>query len=244
VVNESGGFGGTSTRPNPTIYDPASGYRPGGASPTPPVGSDATSVLPLPAPDSGPPPGYGPPGGYGPPPGYPPAQPPGYPPGPGYSPAPGAPPGAPGPYGPPPAPAKKGNGCLKAFAIVSVIVLVIGIGGTVALVYGANRWWQSTVGTARTSDYQIDTSAFTCSITPGRLMKATGNFTNKKDQAQAYRISIDFTEGSNGPKLGDAIAFTGTLNAGETKPFDANAVATRQPTAVRCKITDVSYFVA
>jgi hypothetical protein len=186
----------------------------------------------------GPPGGYAPPGPAGPPQGYPPGAgyaPPGaYPPAAGYAPDPST-------Y-PPAAPAKSGNGCLKAFLITLLVLVVLSLAGVAAAIYGANRLWQNTVGTADPADYSLSGDDMTCTISSSGLMTAAGTITNKTDHPQAFRISIDFVEGTDGPTLGSGSGVSGSIPAGRSATFDATDSVSRQPQALTCKVTDVSYF--
>jgi hypothetical protein len=168
---------------------------------------------------------------------------PGYPPaGPGY-----APPGPP-PYGaapsyqqPPPAPAKSGNGCLKAFLIVLGISVVLSIVGVIGLFVVARGIVSSTFGTARPEDFELVADDMTCTL-EGSRMEVSGSIENTTDHNQEFRISIEFVEGSSGPKLGEASAFSGSLRPGQSGTFRASAPIASQPSGLTCKVVDVSYF--
>jgi hypothetical protein len=230
-------------------HGPSGDGPPGGYAPTPGQAPDQTAQYQLPPTEPGPPAGgHAPPGPPGPPSGYAPAgsyAPPGnYPPPGGYPPAGGYPPQ--GGYAAPPsaypaAPAKSNNGCLKALLISLVILIVLVIGGVGVFVWGASRLVQNTFGTARPGDFELSSSDMTCEVSSTGSMTASGTITNKTDHSQAFRISIDFLEGSAGAKLGDATALSGSLSSGQSSTFRGSDFVTRQPRALTCKITDVSY---
>jgi len=139
-----------------------------------------------------------------------------------------------------PAPTKGGRGCLKAFLIFLAIGVLLSIIGIVVLFVAANRLVQN-FGTARPEDYELTQDDMTCTVTSGE-MDVSGVITNKTDHNQEFRIKIDFAEGTDGPLLGEATAFTGSLTSGESMTFRESSPISRQPRALTCKVVDVSYF--
>ena len=139
---------------------------------------------------------------------------------------------------------KSGNGCLKAFIIVSIISVILGIGVVVAIVLIAGSavdTLNKTFGPAAASDYELKITGCTVSDTSG-LIEATGTITNKTDHRQAFSMNIDFI-GDGNVKLGDGFASTSGLDSGQSGNFKATSFSSgAEGQNVTCKQGDVSYF--
>jgi hypothetical protein len=122
--------------------------------------------------------------------------------------------------------------------------VILGILAVGALYLGARKiveGVENTFGPARAEDYELNSSDMSCDLEGSSSMTVSGTLTNKTSHRQNYSVSIDFLEGTNGPKLGNATGLTGSLAAGQTGRFEGNDFATRQPRALTCKVTGVSY---
>ena len=73
-------------------------------------------------------------------------------------------------------------------------------------------------------------------------MAVSGTIQNTSDHNQEFRISIEFVEGTAGPKLGETSSLSGSLRPGQSTTFRASERLASQPTALTCKVVDVSYF--
>jgi hypothetical protein len=199
------------------------------------------------------------PGGYEPPPQQPAYQPPpAAPQQPAYQPPPAAPqqpvyqqpppgyPQQPGQFQPVnPPPASSGNGCLKAFLIVLVISIILGVVGVVASIFligNAVDTVSKSFGVADAADYDIPAGDIKCSVDDFGSMKASGTITNKKNARQAYQVKVDFSDADN-VKLGTSTALTGALNSGQkgswnVTDFDSTAVGK----SITCKVAEVDYW--
>jgi hypothetical protein len=195
-----------------------------------------------------------PPGGYPPQqPGYQPPQPP---PAPGYQPptyqAPPAQPAfqQPATFQPVNPQASSGNGCLKAFLIIGGISAVLGIIIVVVVVFfvgsavnEVNETFSKTFGTADPADYDVVID--TCTVGDLGALEATGTITNKYKDRIAFQVTVDFNDPSNpNLKLGSSTDYSSGLSNGQSEAWSVTSFATGEPTAVECKVSDVSYFPA
>jgi len=204
--------------------------------------------------DAPPPGGYPqqpPPGGYQ----QPPQQP-------AYQPPPAAP-QAPGGYQQPPGgyqqapqqfqpvnppPAKSGNGCLKAFLIVTAICVVLGVITFVALFFVVGKAIDDVAksfGVANTNDYEIK-QPIDCSVSDFGTMKASGTIINKKSGRQAYQVKVDFIDADTKIKLGDGLDFTKELSKDQTGTWSATGSTTSGSSIdsskkINCTVSEVSY---
>lgn len=196
-----------------------------------------------------PPPG----GGYQPPQqpggGYQPPQPPQPPPAPSYQPptyqAPPAQPSAPtyqqpAQFQPVNPGAKSGNGCLKAFLIISAISVVLGIIIVVVAVFLVADAVDEIAGTADPADYEITLDE--CSVSEFGTLEASGTITNKDSSSHGFLINVDFTEEGSTVSVGTGSMFVNSLSNGQSAAWDATGFASGEPAAVNCSIKSVEYW--
>jgi hypothetical protein len=219
---------------------------------TPPITPPAAPVVPTPV---------------VPPPVIPAAAPPAAPPPAAPAPPPAAPP--PGGYTPPPTqassappPAKKsGNGCLKAFLIVFVIVVVLGIGLFVVLGFvvkkgvdsvnsdiNAEKKVEQRTGISSNPLFfnskhppqdDISTDSMKCTTDSSGNMQASGTVTNHSSNTSTYTVTISFRQ--NGSEVGTGTDVLPSVDAGATATWTANSVTTANG-SFTCKITEVDRF--
>ncbi|HEY5153231.1 MAG TPA: hypothetical protein VIJ47_00760, partial [Acidimicrobiales bacterium] len=181
-----------------------------------------------------------------------------------------APPLAPPPVGPPPAippvagapapaPAKKGgNGCLKAFIIVAIVLVLLG-GGTIAVfaffvdkavnTVNADIDAQAKVekqtgiksnplGFNEKNPPQKDISAddMTCTTNSSGNMEASGTVTNHSSKTSLYSITISFRR--NGTEVATGADFLPSVNAGQTGKWVANS-GVEANGSFSCKIVEI-----
>jgi hypothetical protein len=226
---------GTSTRPNPAIYQPPGARL--GDEPATVIHDDPTEVMPVIRPPVAPmaPPAPTPlsaiPTG--------PADHVGLA-GPGYGPAPARPAPEVGyaPYRP--APARSGNGCLTAFVVTVAVALVVVIASVVALVLGTRAIVRDNLGTARPGDYELSSSTSTCEIEASGAVAVTGTITNRAEGSRRYRISADVHD-EGGGAIGRGTAVTPSLAPGQATPFTVRVATSTRTGSLSCQITDVSY---
>jgi len=188
----------------------------------------------------------------------PPAQPPLTPPP--IGPPLGAPPGIPPVPGPAmPAPAKKGgNGCLKAFIIVAIILVVLGAGTFAVFAVFVNKAVNTVtdsidaqqkvenqtgiksnpLGFNSKNPPQKDISAenMTCTTDSSGSMKASGTVTNHSSKNSVYVITISFRR--NGTEVGAGSDFLPSVGAGETANWTANSAVEADGTFT-CRIVEI-----
>ena len=206
-------------------------------------------------PPDGPPPMGGPP--LAPPPGPPLAAPPGpplaAPPGPPLAPPPGAY-GA--PAAPPPAPAKSGNGCLKAFLIVSAIVAVLAIAVFVLVAFVFKKGVDtlndkvaaqdkieqqtgiksSSFNTEHPPQRDISVDDMDCTVDSSGDMMASGTVKNHSSKTSVYTVTISFRR--NGVEVASASDVLPTVDAGQTASWTANSATPAQGPFI-CKIYEI-----
>lgn len=244
-------------RPEPPP-PPGSGAPP---PPPPPPPTEVTPSAPPPPPPPtevfSPPPGYGQPPaappGYGqppPPPGFgqqPPPAPPAFgqpqPPLPGYGQPPPPygqppPPGYGQPYGPgvaaPPPPAKGNSGCLKAFLIGLAVVVVLGIAGTIAIVFLV----RDNVGNADRDTYEI--TGRRCTSDASGNPEFTVDVRNTDNRRRSFKVRAGFFQ--DGRRVGPSTEeITGSLARNATQRLTLTGSGTLDG-RFQCRIVAVEYW--
>lgn len=138
-----------------------------------------------------------------------------------------------------PAAAKSGNGCLKAFLIVTAICVVLGIGVTVFLVAVVGKAVNDNFGEAKSSDYKIDITD--CSLDATDSPQAKGTLTNTSDTRHIFRLTVDFV-GSDGTKIDTSnFVTTPSLSGGEKGNWTAYTFKNAKGD-IKCNVSKVEYF--
>lgn len=146
-----------------------------------------------------------------------------------------------------PGASSSGNGCLKAFLIVTAISVVLGIVVVIAAVFFVGSAVEEVAndpsfqfGTANAEDYEIVID--TCTVDDFGFVEATGTITNKDTDRHAYSVDVAFTNPSNTSlKLGESTDITSGLNSGQSEAWSVTTSA-GEATEVECKVSDVTYF--
>ncbi len=208
-----------------------------------------------------------PPGGYPPQDPYQPPQqpyqpPPAAPQQPAYQPPPAAPQPPPQPqYQPPPQPqfqqpqyaqpgqfqpvnppAKSGNGCLKAFLIVMVISIVLGIGGTILFVAVIGKAVNDNFGTADPKDYTVAITDGTCSIDSLGYPSVSGTLKNTSGSTHIYRLTVDFSTTDNVKIDTSPFVTTPSLSPNETGNWSGSSFTSAKGKDITCSVSKVEYF--
>lgn len=182
-----------------------------------------------------------PPGGYQPP---QPPTPPSYQP-PTYQPPPAAP-GQPMYQQPAqfqpvnPGASSSGNGCLKAFLIVSAISVVLGIIIVVAAVVLVGNAVDEIAGTADPADYEIVIDD--CTVSEFGIAEATGTITNKDSTDHGFTIDVEFNAEGSTARAGSSSTFIDSLKPDQSEAWTITSSVTGDPTAIECKVSSVEYF--
>jgi hypothetical protein len=139
-----------------------------------------------------------------------------------------------------PGASSSGNGCLKAFLIISAISVVLGIVIVVAAVFLVGNAVDEIAGTADPSDYEIVIDD--CTVSEFGIAEATGTITNKDSGDHGFTIDVEFNAEGSTARAGSSSTFIDSLNSGQSEAWTITSSVTGDPTAIECKVSSVEYF--